>query len=1162
MSNGGKNRQTLARPGWILLVAGLLFAGAWLFLHIRFGDVRAPLNVVPAEWHAFLLITNKVPCIRLEMTVKVLKTSPGKPTLIPLFPGGTVFKNMQIDDSPAAPVKQGNWYFAEIQKAGRFVFTADIEVKPKYDAGTSILLLQKPEFIQSVLHADSEEALEVQVTGVTGRITGTTTNGTHGILQLGQQNHLAVTWREPRPPVERTGSPSVVPAVVWTVGEKFLSANALLAVDILGGPCDQMTFLLPRGADKLKLSGPAVRDFRMADDQLTIFLRERMTGRTDISVSFDVPRQAGDTVVCPSLNMENGRLDAGGWILVINDTPGILLESSTAGTQPVSDLDVPPPVLGQVKGKPLYLYKTTIRGAEPAFDVVTKTPFPIVDTIADRAEIQVVVQPGGEEITRIRYSIRNNGRQFLSMNLPAGSELLFAEVDHKACKVSKEKKTNLIPLAKSIQTLGGLIPFPVEIIYCRQTPAIQDRASHLVDLPELPDVPVAVAKVTVYHPNTFLLKEYHSKLSQTAPWKIQEDPGYGIGALAVTNLATSMSQSLAYNYYKAGYTAYQDNRLEEAEKYLTAVQKIVPSNSPVVSQSKDILGNIRAGRGEVSAKADKMERAKISTIQETLARDNDQLQVEQAKLIAGGLVNIRQGNEELGAELLKQADDIGGQLAQRSASTVRQKSVRREYDEKLRKVETERKKKQELQKKYSDLQQKAQTIAKEAGKKPESSRKGKALARGILSATSKWNLDVSSVQSPDAYSEANQPENDVTVGAQARQIRQKMAGKAGMAPAVQPQGENTLSLEAQNATLNAKVSALEEALSMAETKPNEADRELDSSEVRKARELIEKAGGKLDSIRSRINQKDSINTLQDIAAEKELSDLAGWVDVNRNTYGTLNDSLSNEFTTLTKNMEAAGRDIRKAREAREKAAYVTVPLKSGELESYGRRKALARFLSHNYLPEGKDGMQLFDVENDGLKVRNCDKNPEKLNAVMDKFVSNDGRVVPVAGRKINASLKNIPAMNSWFSGKTADGRRYAVLDEAQYRTLAQAAAAMSAGAGQETPRTEQRNTIVGTSNSFAEQAFKLVSAEADNNTIEIGGSDIILARGQYLALDCGNHVSVIKVGEVHGWQDEVQVLSMDVSESYRISMPETGTPVYFEKILLFSGESPDIEMVF
>ena len=204
-----------------------------------------------------------------------------------------------------------------------------------------------------------------------------------------------------------------------------------LFFEIIGIDLDGIEHGRGQGNGGLHLCGPAVRDFRRRGNDLDVFFKGSISGSAVIRLSFDVPRSSGHLIALPGLAINEGRIDAGGWMMIINDAGGILLEEEISGMAAVSDLEVPAGVLSLAVGKPSYIYRRSARKSKAVFDLVTSDPFPVVETIADKVEILSVFRPGGEEITRVSCLIRNSGKQFLRMKLPEQAKVLFIEVEGK-----------------------------------------------------------------------------------------------------------------------------------------------------------------------------------------------------------------------------------------------------------------------------------------------------------------------------------------------------------------------------------------------------------------------------------------------------------------------------------------------------------------------------------------------------------------------------------------------------------------------------------------------------------------------------------------------------------------------------------------------------------
>ncbi|MCX7048571.1 MAG: hypothetical protein NTX50_24180, partial [Candidatus Sumerlaeota bacterium] len=377
--------------------------------------VPEPLLVIPARWSARLDPAENGARVHLEISVSVFNASPFAPAVISLFPQDVVFEDLRLNGQTYSPLLMDGWFQARVTTSGLHVLTAALSISGTHESGHSSIKLAKSAFAVSVISINTTQTLDVRVAGAPGRIVGAADRGTSGVLAVGAEPEITVSWGPPIPDAQQEGTVSLQSSAAWTVAEKTLSANMILDARIVGGSTEKINLTLPAGADNVRIQGPDVRDSRVSGSSVEVFLRGRIQGGTALTLSFVMPRPAGDEVALPEIGVGNGRIVEGGWTLVSNDAGGELLERDATGLTPMTSLDVPPRFLGLSQQTPLYLYQRDSRSPRAVFDLVMTTPFPVADTIADRATIECVVRASGEEITRIAYSMRNNRRQFLRM---------------------------------------------------------------------------------------------------------------------------------------------------------------------------------------------------------------------------------------------------------------------------------------------------------------------------------------------------------------------------------------------------------------------------------------------------------------------------------------------------------------------------------------------------------------------------------------------------------------------------------------------------------------------------------------------------------------------------------------------------------------------------
>ncbi len=1147
--NGTKRRAAMIATAGLLVAAGL-YAGH-RYLH---GDTSAPLYVVPDSWRANLLVEDRDCRVALEYKVKVLKADAKEKPMVPLFPEGTVFGEMRLNDDAIVPVKHGGWVCARIRRPGDHSISCRIDVKVSEQEGVSSCKLQKAKFVSSSVQVDSGRALEVRIAGTPQVLVGTADAGTHGLLHAGLMQDVTVTWQRPRPAAVREGVVTVKPSVVWSVKEKVLAADAVLDVSITGGTRDHLAFSVPDGISRIEIRSEVVADWELKGNVLKMFFGRQVGGALKIDFGCEVARKESQRAVCPSIAVEDGHLASGGYIVIVNDTPGVMLESFTGGLEPVADIDIPADVRGKVKGKPLFVYREIGRASEPAFDVVTKDLFPMVDTIADKAEILTVLYSGGEEVTRAIYSIRNNGKQFLRMAMPEGYTMLSVSVDNSERRVSSKDGLLLVPLADSIQTLGGLVPFPVEIIYCRQAEGPRFGRKSRIDLPELPDVPVASVRAKVLFPDELRIKGYRSLLRETDEKRFRE--GLSLWASLPAGGARQgdfIEDAWLFNNYWSGYRAYRENRVEDAEEFLEKAVASGRTDSDIVAISEGLLKNIKAGRGELTGQ-DKLEKAKISAIKGSLATMNEQIEAQQSQLVDMGLANLDAGDEELGAELLKEADKLGAQIGNRGGSKLRQSALRRKYKEKLKDVEDERRRKLELQDKLRRLQKEARDLAARA---PDEAQK---LGKGLVDAAYEENLAPEQVALSDIAWGNEDVQQELSAGVEAKTMKDRVVSSGAAAPALTARRQGG-GLKEDNAALGKKVSVLEKALSYAKSKVT-SEISWGSRDTGYVRQSIENKKKALSGLKGRVsgsnNRQIAANDYYE--SRRELEQIKDQVAASKQSFQGIGSDLDADIETLEQEVaeiEASMLEQEQVLQASDTVQLTITNLLPGA--SMNTIKSFNDYLNYNYASQ-RDGQQLI-LQGDVIEISNAAGEVTRVTELLEKFGDNKGNAARFSGRKVDVDVNSMPALQGWFSNRASNGNPYAILDEAQYNTLLFAEANNPANQpGAE--KSDSRDIIVGTPNPVLGKEVTLARADADSNGIVVDGSDVELAHDEYYAVVEDGAVTVIRAGAARNWQDDAPELRLDAELPFKIEVPERGRGIFFEKTLLAAGECSDIELTF
>src|SRR5258708_33034706 len=135
-------------------------------------------------------------------------------------------------------------------------------------------------------------------------------------------------------------------------------------------------------------------------------------------------------------------------------------------------------------------------------DVARYTQQAVLMALVEEARYQVLMSKEGKLLIRARHAVRNNQRNFLKIQLPAGAAIWSATLGGSPVRPGQSPDGSLLlPLEKS--RAGEEAPvFPVEITYLTRETAWTDHGKAGLALPAL-DLPISRTGLLLYYPPQF-----------------------------------------------------------------------------------------------------------------------------------------------------------------------------------------------------------------------------------------------------------------------------------------------------------------------------------------------------------------------------------------------------------------------------------------------------------------------------------------------------------------------------------------------------------------------------------------------------------------------------------------------------------------------------------
>ena len=180
-------------------------------------------------------------------------------------------------------------------------------------------------------------------------------------------------------------------------------------------------------------------------------------------------------------------------------------------------------------------------------------------------------------------------------------------------------------------------------------------------------------------------------------------------------------------------------------------------------------------------------------------------------------------------------------------------------------------------------------------------------------------------------------------------------------------------------------------------------------------------------------------------------------------------------------------------------------------------------------------------------------NGVQLGDLATKLSANLGQKAQVSSLNLDVTAPDANALGASFTSGN-NGVRYALVDEAQFRTLMQQDDRNALDGRKAAPNTRFQETIVGTDALLANGWVANLSYAGDRaNRVDLNGNDIQLTHGKYVLIDNGGFLTAVRTGEMQHWTEQTAaVVFAEVPQD--LDVPRAGQLVKFEKTLVKPNE--------
>ncbi len=264
------------------------------------------------------------------------------------------------------------------------------------------------------------------------------------------------------------------------------------------------------------------------------------------------------------------------------------------------------------------------------------------ETVIERAVLVVAAAAEGRALLRTTWHVRNERKQYLHVVPQDGARPMTARVSGEAVLVLSDGTGGVyVPLEKSVETVQGLLTFPVELTWIAEGEAWARKGERAFELPAV-DAPIQAAEWEVYLPRGVTAK---GAVSAAPP--PEEEAG-----------AAALQQAVA---------AYKRNDFTTSSALLETVRSSGSTNANVdrLQSNLDVLLDDAKDKGGEASVEDDEEAEDVATrrVRALANAKTITLQVEQEKKAEEAKLAYASGDVERAEAYLEDvialADDIG-----------------------------------------------------------------------------------------------------------------------------------------------------------------------------------------------------------------------------------------------------------------------------------------------------------------------------------------------------------------------------------------------------------------------------------------------------------------------------------------------------------------------
>ena len=427
----------------------------------------------------------------------------------PLTTALTILEAKQATN-PLPLLQEGSHHAAILSGPGPFAVSLGVAAPLTIEAGRASFTLPVPLASSSVLTLElpgNHANVRVEPGIVTSRDTANGQTRIEAALEPGKAARIWWTTREIAAPVAQREVRflSDVKSVV-SVDDSQLRVTALCDVNVVQGEAPEFKMTLPQGYELVTVSGNTLESHDVSGNTLT--LRVHDPARRNHQFLIAIERSNRETQAeGPLLSFADAQRETGE--VLVEGAGAMELKATESGGLRRMDVREAGAITRSLSHFPLQAaFRYNRRSSEAPKLQLEWRQFQdadVLSAVAERATVTTLTNIEGRTLTEVSLRVRNHAKPFMKIELPAGAQLLSAEVEGERVKPVEGKDGTRVPLLRA--GLNSAKPYTVSFVYYSSGTRFAKSGAYDMGLPKL-SIPVNLLTWEVSLPERLEVKQF------------------------------------------------------------------------------------------------------------------------------------------------------------------------------------------------------------------------------------------------------------------------------------------------------------------------------------------------------------------------------------------------------------------------------------------------------------------------------------------------------------------------------------------------------------------------------------------------------------------------------------------------------------------------------